>query len=309
MARTEDLTGRRFGNLTVVEKTDRREDNYVLWRCRCDCGAELSVSTKKLKRGTVKDCGCRGRENARRGNVAEDLTGQTFGALTVIRRAENKNGRTCWLCRCRCGGGKEVLAKDLKAGKVRSCGCLVHEPRGSRTDLSGRRFGRLTVIRSTDRRDGKGCVYWLCRCDCGNEVEVTGDKLLYGNYRSCGCLKEENMKMISQRSHRIDGTCIEILENRKHRSDNRSGFRGVFRIKSGKYRVDIGFKRKKYYIGVFDDYNEAVQARLYAEHLVHDRFVEAYHEWKDRADRDPKWGEEHPLKVDIDWKEVFSFKN
>lgn len=74
----------------------------------------------------------------------------------------------------------------------------MHEPRGSRTDLSGRRFGRLTVIRSTDRRDGKGCVYWLCRCDCGNEVEVTGDKLLYGNYRSCGCLKEENMKNINR---------------------------------------------------------------------------------------------------------------
>ena len=57
MAKGKDLTGQRFGKLTVVEQTDQRQDRYVLWRCRCDCGGEVLASTKRLMRGTVKDCG------------------------------------------------------------------------------------------------------------------------------------------------------------------------------------------------------------------------------------------------------------
>ena len=59
-----------------------------------------------------------------------------------------------------------------------------------------------------------------------------------------------------------------------------SGFRGVHQLKNGRYRVDIGFKRKRFYIGSFDDYDEAVRMRLNAEHLLHDGFVEAYYNGK-----------------------------
>ena len=51
-------------------------------------------------------------------------------------------------------------------------------------------------------------------------------------------------------------------------------------MKNGRYRVDIGFKRKRFYIGSFDDYDEAVRMRLNAEHLLHDGFVEAYYNRK-----------------------------
>lgn len=200
---------------------------------------------------------------------------------------------------------KVVLTKDLKSGKVKSCGCRIHAPRTNREDLTGRQFGRLTALYATDARDKKGSVYCHCRCICGNEVDVTKAHLVHGDYKSCGCLREENKKRISERSHRIDGTCVEILENRKHRRDNKSGFRGVCQLKNGKYRADIGFKRKRYYIGIFDSFNEAVEMRLNAEHLIHDKFVKAYYEWKKRADQDPEWGAENPLKIEIDWSRVF----
>ena len=52
-----------------------------------------------------------------------DLTGMTFGQLTVIERAENtKDGKARWLCRCTCGNECVVRAKDLKRGQ-KSCGC------------------------------------------------------------------------------------------------------------------------------------------------------------------------------------------
>lgn len=54
----------------------------------------------------------------------QDLTGQTFGRLSVIERAENRGGRRYWLCSCECGKQKEVEAQNLKSGRVLSCGCL-----------------------------------------------------------------------------------------------------------------------------------------------------------------------------------------
>lgn len=55
-------------------------------------------------------------------------------------------------------------------------------------DEVGNRYGRLTVVREF-RRTRQG-VYWLCKCDCGNEYAVLGTKLRSGNTRSCGCLRE-----------------------------------------------------------------------------------------------------------------------
>ncbi len=52
-----------------------------------------------------------------------DLTGQKFGKLIVIERAENKNNRPAWRCRCECGNVIIVKAQNLKTGHTTSCGC------------------------------------------------------------------------------------------------------------------------------------------------------------------------------------------
>lgn len=95
-------------------------------------------------------------------------------------------------------------------------------------DLSGQKFGLLTAMYPTERRDHRGSVYWHCVCECGNEIDVSAGALMDGNNRSCGCLKDKNQKQIAQRRHLVDGTCVEVLEKRKKRRDNASGFRGVF---------------------------------------------------------------------------------
>jgi hypothetical protein len=57
------------------------------------------------------------------------------------------------------------------------------------TDISGERFGRLTVLNGVSGSGGKNKhVRWHCRCDCGIEKEVRGDRLRAGKTRSCGCL-------------------------------------------------------------------------------------------------------------------------
>ena len=268
MANGLKLEGQRFGHLTVLKKLDERENRYVVWLCRCDCGNEIKVNTRHLMRGTVKDCGCIPENSAKRGPVAEDLTGRRFGKLVAVKKLESKNGRTRWECRCDCGNMHISTAHSLKAGKCTSCGC-GHYVRGRGiTDISGQRFGRLTALYHTDKRSKKGSVFWHCRCDCGNEVDVTEDGLLHGNYRSCGCLRQEIWKELPGQLHMVDGTCVEMLEKRKHRSDNTSGFRGVYQLRNGKYRATIGFKGKRFYIGTFVDYQDAVQARQEAESTI-----------------------------------------
>ncbi len=167
-------------------------------------------------------------------------------------------------------------------------------------DLTGQKFGRLTALYPTEKRDKKGSVIWMCECSCGNRIEAASDSLKNGIYQSCGCLKKEHQMGLNNSLHRVDGTCIEVLEHRKHRSDNVSGFRGVFKTKKGKYRVSIGFKKKRFYLGTFDTYEDAVQARLDAEDLVYGEFTKSWHEWNKRAKADPVWAEEHPLVFDVE---------
>lgn len=290
----------KYGFLTVVAKTEKRKQGYVVWECRCECGNKVFKTSRELKRNLSISCGCR-KTDERHGSRVEDLTGKVFGNLTVLHQVENRNGRTCWLCQCTCGKKKVTSAKDLKAGKVKSCGCTY---RRHWKDLTGKSFGRLIVLHPMEKRDLKGSVVWRCRCDCGKEVDYSESQLIYGNYKSCGCLKQENQQKIHETLHMVDGTCVEMLEKRKSRRDNKSGFRGVTKMKSGRYRASIGFRGKRYHIGCYKTFDEAVSARLSAEKVTHDKFVQEYHEWEQKAKSDPEWRKIHPFRFQLNAEEL-----
>ena len=66
------------------------------------------------------------------GRKAIDETGNHYGRLTVLKRAEsyqNRNKKAQWLCRCNCGNLIIVYASNLRNGNTRSCGCL-HKEKG-----------------------------------------------------------------------------------------------------------------------------------------------------------------------------------
>ena len=122
---------------------------------------------------------------------AADLTGQRFGLLTVIARNDKKQ-RVYFDCLCDCGNHKIVEAVNLRAGRVKSCGCLRKKSRAK--DLSGRVFGKLTVISRAKNRQksphGPNTVTWRCLCACGQEAIVTAGCLMAGSTKSCGCLHQ-----------------------------------------------------------------------------------------------------------------------
>lgn len=58
-----------------------------------------------------------------------DLTGQRFGRLQVIQRAENIHNEAAWLCKCDCGQEATIRGYSLRSGATKSCGCLENENR------------------------------------------------------------------------------------------------------------------------------------------------------------------------------------
>jgi hypothetical protein len=61
--------------------------------------------------------------------------------------------------------------------------------RGNVRDLSGQRFGKLTVVSFVRVEPGKGAI-WSCQCDCGKVVLIKSAGLLFKNNKSCGCLRK-----------------------------------------------------------------------------------------------------------------------
>lgn len=118
-----NLIGKTFGELTVLEKGSTDKNGHISWICQCSCGNLKEVAGTNLIQGYTTSCGCVQKAIASVLSL-EDLTGQTFGKLTVISRAPNKNGRVIWHCKCECGTETDVAANNLKSGHTLSCGCI-----------------------------------------------------------------------------------------------------------------------------------------------------------------------------------------
>lgn len=119
-----------------------------------------------------------------------NLTDKKFGRLLVLEETpQRKSGHVVWKCKCDCGKECLVSGKLLRNGDTQSCGCLANElTRNRGNDLVNEKFDRLRVIQDTNK-SYRGHKIYLCKCDCGNEIEVVGNRLTTKNTTSCGCIK------------------------------------------------------------------------------------------------------------------------
>ena len=128
-----------------------------------------------------------------------DLTGQRFGRLVVLEK-DTKRKTSCgsyWLCKCDCGKIKSCRSSSLRRGEIISCGCFRMEQvmkskkeLGLILDLTGQRFGLLTVMSKDPVRTKNGAVKWICKCDCGKTISVIANNLVRKDENrtiSCGC--------------------------------------------------------------------------------------------------------------------------
>lgn len=120
MGKVIDLTGLRFGQLTVIKRVENNQYNKSQWLCKCDCGRDKIVVAGDLKSGDVTSCGCKHYEKT----TLIDLTNKRYGKLVVLSKDKSKNGVVFWNCLCDCGRTVTVRGASLRNGSTRSCGCL-----------------------------------------------------------------------------------------------------------------------------------------------------------------------------------------
>lgn len=295
MDKTIIVPGTVIGRWTVFDSYEKTSKGEKKWLCHCECGTERYVLERSLLYGGSVSCGCLRKERASEAN-SYDLAGKTFGDLQVLHETEPRNtmkGRW-WVCQCSCGNTYVCPGSLLVTGKRTHCGCKTD--RGRPADIAGKKFNRLTALYISKRNDPKDGVIWRCRCDCGNEVDVPYNNLVFCNQKSCGCQKKEHDQKLKTFLTHVAGTSVDMLKSKKVPTDNTTGYKGVYLIR-GKYVAKIVFQKKQYFLGTYEKIEDAAEARKEAEEVLFDGVAEHYRKWKQCADADPEWAKENPVQV------------
>lgn len=270
---TIDLTGKKFGKLTVLKRTENRGQK-VYWECKCDCGNIKDVEAYRLTHGQTQSCGCYNMELIRQRSDEKiiDLTGKRFGKLVVLEKQGYRGHCITWKCRCDCGNETIVFGGALRDGTTKSCGCLRHQESPRIIDIRGMKFGMLTVIDKSESINGEAA--WRCKCDCGNETIVRGYSLRNLGTISCGCFSQSKGEFIIEQ--KLNSLNIKF-EKQKKFLDCKDKNRLPFDFFVPSYNMCIEFDGEQHYRPV--DYFGGDDA--YAILKRHDEIKDEY--WKNHG--------------------------
>lgn len=204
----------------------------------------------------------------------ENLIGKRYDKLVVVEQMEStKQGQRRWLCRCDCGGTCVSTTGNLNSGHTTNCGCKKSP------DLTGKVFGKLTVLGRSDKRNPRGkrtTPMWECRCECGAITYKATDTLTNPDKSMCNeCAGKYAADIARQSAGFVGGTQITKIADMKPTAANTSGARGVyFEKRSNKWRARLTFKGKIMSFGSFARFEDAVFARKEAEKIYFGEFLE-----------------------------------
>lgn len=194
-----DLRFQEFGLWQVLGSVSGQAE---MWLCQCACGKSTrELHQDALLEGGARSCGC-----DRKPWPQNDLSGQRFGELVVLREADRQRSEKrvyrMYLCRCLCGTEKLLRHGNLHAGGTTSCGCRRNA--WQQRVRTQRWYGKLFVLRRVEPQPSIRATkkrFFLCRCLCGRERCVEGSLLLNGNSTSCRC--RSNAPVVGQRFGRL----------------------------------------------------------------------------------------------------------
>lgn len=136
---------------------------------------------------------------------------------------------------------------------------------GKFIDLTGQRFGRLTVLYREDflKKDGKNETAFICCCDCGAVRQVLAYNLKNGHTTSCGCYSLESRTKARTTHHKAGTRIYRIWRGMKTRCENSNDYHYEFYGKRG-IKVCAEWQR-------FEPFYEWALANGYTETLTLER--------------------------------------
>ena len=198
-----------------------------------------------------------------------DLTGKYINDWLVMQRSDKKY---YWTCVCKCGKVKDVWYSGLLNGNSKGCGCESWRNYDEYyKEEVGKQYGRLKVLKFIKKENNS--YYFECECSCKdkNKVIVGLRELRSGSTSSCGCIRKERGKTEKEKlehyrkiHHELnykDGTSLTSLAQ-KVSKNNKTGYKGVSKLKDGRCRAYIFIKGKQKHLGIFNTAEEAHEAYL-----------------------------------------------
>ena len=137
------------------------------------------------------------------------------------------------------GCSNDTISRRLKENNI--------QPKIFYEDLTGHKFGKLTVLKKSKKSGQR--LYWDCKCDCGNFLTVKGDALRQGLQQSCGCINSKNENLIANllRNNNID--FIQQYSFNDLVSDNNKKLRFDFAIiKENKLQYLIEYDGEQHFL-------------------------------------------------------------
>ena len=272
-----DLTGQVIGNWEILklDHIDKHHNYKYLCKCKLCNKTERVMSKYSIEKSKIYGCGC---------NKILDLTGLKVGHYTVLYKAENISDmafpRKAWMCQCDCGTIRRITETTLINNKDEnySCGCqrrklndyIIHDDY-IEIILTNSDKNCLIDIDDFERIKNDS---WSFSSD-GYVISSSG---LYQNkrmHRVIMNIQNDNKQLVDHiNRNRLDNrkNNLRIVDsqhnsfNQKLRSTNTSGVTGVTWWKRDQnWTAQIRYNYKNHRLGYFDNFEDAVKARLQAE--------------------------------------------
>ena len=285
MGKFQDLTGQKFGKLTVIKQAPKLRDRTAWW-CKCDCGNEnfIHVTSNDLKTGNTKSCGC-----AKKDARIIDMTGWKMwehgvpdSKIIVLKTVgQNNDGDVLWECECKCGNKNHfvVNGKYIRNGFKLSCGC----DKLNNYDLTND-YG-IGYTKNTnqpfyfDLEDYDLISKYIWQEETGGYIVtyINNKRLFIHNLVTNSEVKTQDHRNGNRKDNRKSNlryaTVLENSRNRVTPKNNKTGCKGVCLDKSKRYRAYITVNHKWMSLGTYDDFEKAKEVRKRAEIKYFGEFI------------------------------------
>lgn len=310
----KDLTGEKINNWNILgfEGFSSRGESTWLSECQCiDMTTEIKTVSSVRRAKQCRECNTRDRID----KLKEENIGKTHGKLTIVGCYGYRDDVTCkglyWIAKCDCGSKKDVVSVlyNIKKGKVRSCGCLNgvalkeyysnNEPKRNKynsfvekddyyigvTDKGEFMFDKEDYDKVLDINrywSINNIGYVLCTLR-NSECQLHRYLMGLGKYNRGEDIivdhingdKLDNRKSNLRITHRRNNP-----KNTSLYSNNTSGHKGVGWHKGrSKWQASINVNKKSVYLGIYDNLDEAIEARKKAEIKYFGEYSRDYREY------------------------------